>query len=210
MSEYLLTNEHIKAGLDHLAKADQALAEAINEVGYPQERRRRKGYQILMHIIGAQQLSTKAATTIMGRLHEACGPELTPETFLALSDEAIRGAGFSRQKLGYGRGLSEMVRAGDLDFEAMEEMDDDGVLTTLTAIKGFGRWSAEMYMISSLGRPDIWPADDLAVQEAVRRLKGLKARPGQKEMDVIGEAWRPHRAAVAIFLWHYYKHAPAI
>ncbi len=85
---------------------------------------------------------------------------------------------------------------------------DEEVLETITALKGFGRWSAEMFLMFSLGRPDVWPADDLAVQEAVKRLKGLKKRPGTKKMDAIAKPWRPHRSAVAVFLWHFYSNAP--
>lgn len=210
MSAIRLTRKRLKSALDELAGHDVDLAKAIRLVGYPEERRNPKGFQTLMHIITAQQLSTKAAGTIIGRLHEACAPDLTPETFMRLDDKAIRAVGFSRQKIAYGRGLSQAVQTGALDFERMETMTDEEVLKVLTALKGLGRWSAEMYMISSLGRPDIWPADDLAVQEGVRRMKGLKKRPGSKEMDIIAEPWRPHRTAVTIFIWHYYRNAPPL
>ena len=162
----------MKSALEELSARDRDLAKAVKLVGYPNERRRPEGFQTLMHILAAQQLSTKAAAAIIGRLHAACAPELAPETFMRLDDAAIRAIGFSRQKLTYGRALSQAVVCGRLDFDRMEAMSDEEVLDTLTALKGFGRWSAEMYMISSLGRPDVWPADDLAIQEGVRRLKG--------------------------------------
>ncbi|MCH8202707.1 MAG: DNA-3-methyladenine glycosylase 2 family protein [Proteobacteria bacterium] len=208
MAAFKLTKRHLKSALDKLSARDGDMAKALKLIGYPEEHRNPKGFQTLMHILAAQQLSTRAAATIIGRLHDACAPELAPETFMRLEDEAIRAVGFSRQKLAYGRGLSEAVQSGRLVLERLETMTDQEVMAALTALKGFGRWSAEMYLIASLGRPDIWPADDLAVQEGVRRLKGLEARPGQKEMDAIAEPWRPYRTAAAIFIWHYYKNAP--
>lgn len=210
MGDFRLTKRQLESALDRLAERDKDIADALALVGYPEARRNPKGFETLMHIIAAQQLSTKAAATIIGRLHEACAPKLTPEAFLRLGDEEIRAIGFSGQKMVYGRGLSQAVLSGALDLASMETMEDDEVLAALTALKGFGRWSAEMYMIFSLGRPDVWPADDLAVQEGVRRLKGLARRPGQREMDAIAEAWRPDRAAAAILIWHYYRKAPPV
>jgi DNA-3-methyladenine glycosylase II len=210
MAAFRLTKRHLNSALDELSVRDRDLATALKLVGYPEERRNPKGFQTLMHIIAAQQLSTKAAATIIGRLHDACAPELSPKSYMRLDDAAIRAVGFSGQKLLYARGLSQAVLDGTLDLDRMETMTDQEVQDALTALKGFGRWSAEMYLISSLGRPDIWPADDLAVQEGVRRLKGLEARPSQKEMDAIAEPWRPYRTAAAVFIWHYYRKAPPL
>lgn len=210
MVDYQLTEENIKQALDQLAAGDRQLAAAIERVGYPAERRRGHGYPTLMRIIIGQQLSIKAAATIAARVEAAVGEDYRPEAILEMDDDALRALGLSKQKVRYARGLSEAYVSGALRVEDWPTMDDEAVLKDITALMGFGRWSAEMYLMFSLGRMDIWPADDLAVQEAVKRLKGLDVRPKQKEMDEHGEAWRPYRSAMAIFLWHYYAKTPAI
>ncbi len=208
--KFALDKNSLILALDALSKKDFDLAAAVRQVGYPDERRRPAGFQTLMHIIIGQQLSTKAGATIVGRLHDAAAPDLTPESFLALDEAQLRAIGFSRQKILYGRGLSEAILDGSFSPHELESMADEGVLAALTALKGFGRWSAEMYLLFSLGRPDVWPADDLAVRVGVQQLKKLDERPGTKEMDAIAEAWRPYRGAAAIFLWHYYKKFPEL
>ncbi len=206
--KFLLKTRDLKIALDQVAKNDKDIRAALKVVGYPKERRSgRPSYQHLLRIIVGQQVSVKAAAAIYGRVEAALGT-VAPEIFLKQSDEELRALGLSRQKVTYGRGLSEAVLEGRLAPAGLARHSDEKVMKELTALKGFGRWSAEMFLMFSLGRPDIWPADDLAVQEAVKRLKGLKARPRQKEMDVIAEPWRPHRGAVAVFLWHFYSNAP--
>ncbi|MEE8296101.1 MAG: DNA-3-methyladenine glycosylase 2 family protein, partial [Sphingomonadales bacterium] len=148
----------------------------------------------------------KAAATIYGRVEAAMG-EVIPENFLNKSDIELRGFGLSRQKIDYGQCLSRAVLDGFKPKDLVKKSDEE-VLEIITGLRGFGRWSAEMFLMFSLGRLDIWPADDLAIQEGVKRLKGLKERPKPKEMDAIGEIWRPHRGSVAIFIWHYYSNAP--
>lgn len=208
MSEFLLSQAHLQADLDALAAIDADIATALASVGYPQERRNKTGFAIFLGIIVSQQLSTKAAATIKGRLFEKMNEIPTPQGFLVLEDDELRAAGLSRPKIRYGRGLCEAVLEGRFDPDALGTMRDDEVIEAITALLGFGRWSAEMYLLFSLGRPDVWPADDLAVQEAVKRIKGLDARPKQKEMDVVAAPWRPYRGAAAIFLWHYYARTP--
>ena len=210
VTPFALDKNSLIRALDALAETDDDLAGAMEQVGYPEERRRPAGFQTLMHIITGQQLSTRAAATIVGRLHEATEPDLTPERFLRLSDEELRAIGFSRQKVLYGRGLSEAILKGDFSPDDLASRPDEEIVAAITAIKGFGRWSAEMYLLFSLGRPDVWPADDLAVRVAVQNLKRLDKRPGTKQMDAIAESWRPHRGAVAIFLWHYYRKFPEL
>ena len=144
MVAFRLTKRHLKSALDKISARDGDMAKALKLIGYPEARRNPKGFQTLMHILAAQQLSTKSAAAIIGRLHEACAPELAPESFMRLDDEAIRAVGFSRQKLAYGRGLSEAVQSGSLVLKRLETMTDQEVLEALTALKGFGRWSAEM------------------------------------------------------------------
>jgi DNA-3-methyladenine glycosylase II len=114
--------------------------------------------------------------------------------------------GLSRQKMRYSRGLAEDLTGGRLDLGMLEALDDGAAIEQLTKVKGLGRWSAECYLLFALMRPDVWPADDLAVQAAAQRLKDLPARPTSKEMDALAEPWRPYRSAAARFLWHFYRH----
>lgn len=119
-----------------------------------------------------------------------------------------RACGLSRQKQGYARSLCELVAAGESDFENLPA-DDEAAIEELTRIKGIGRWSAEIYLLFAEGRPDIWPAGDLAVQEGVKRLLDLPERPTEKPTRELAEQWRPHRGAMAIFTWHFYAN-PAL
>lgn len=202
---FLLSKRHIRRGLDALAERDEDFARELPLVGYPDERRNEGGFAALTHIIVAQQISTKAARTINARLLDAVGGVLSAKACRALTDEGLRGVGLSRQKLAYIRGLSDAVLDGQLDINGLAGLDDDDVLARITALKGFGKWSAQMYLMFSLGRPDIWPDGDLGVQEGARRLKRLSDRPGPKEMEALAEPWRPHRGAAALFMWHYYS-----
>ena len=210
MTTFRMTKEDIDRDLKALADLDEDFARAIDEVGFPDERKVDTGFKTFMGIVVGQQLSVKAAATVRERLLEATKPELTPETYLNLTEEDLRAIGFSRQKIRYGDGLARAVVSGEFNPDSLEGMTDEEGLTSITALLGFGRWSAEMYLMFSLGRPDVWPADDLAVQEAVRRLKKLKERPKQKEMDEIAKNWRPYRSSAALFLWHYYAKAPVL
>lgn len=205
--KFQLATKDIKIALDKVAKTDPDIREALKVVGYPVERRSGgPSYEHLLRIVNGQQLSVKSAAAIFGRVEAAMGT-VVPENFLNKSDEELRACGLSRQKIEYGRLLSQAVLDGFKPKDMIKQSDEE-VLEAITALKGFGRWSAEMFLMFSLGRPDVWPADDLAVQEAVKRLKGLKKRPGTKKMDAIAKPWRPHRSAVAVLLWHYYSNAP--
>ena len=188
-----------------LAERDPDFAAAFKACGLPPKRRQPLGFEGLLSIILAQQVSAGATRAIRDRLYAAVG-ELTPETFLALDDEALRGIGFSHQKVRYGRGIAEVSQSGELDFDAVAAMDDGAAIAELCKIKGIGPWTAEVYLLFSLGRPDVWPAADLAVQEALKRLKRLRKRPSTERMRKLGQAWRPFRSAAARFLWQYYCH----
>ena len=136
------------------------------------------------------------------------GEGFRPERFLERSDEEWRAAGLSRQKIAYARGLSEAVLDGQLDPAALARLPDEEVIAQITALKGFGRWSAEMFLLFSLGRPDVWPADDLGIQAGLHKLRNMRARPDRDKTERIGRRWRPWRGAAAIFVWHYYSNAP--
>lgn len=202
-----MTPDFIRDSLDALGKRDADIAKALGLVGYPEPRNREPGFGALLNIVAAQQVSTASASAIRARLLAAIDP-LTPENFLAASDETLRAVGFSRRKVEYGRGIAEAMRSGLLDAERLATASDDEVVAALTALRGLGRWSAEIYMLFSLRRPDVWPAEDLAIQEALRRLKGLELRPARAASEIIVESWRPWRGVAALFLWHYYKGAP--
>lgn len=202
-----MTPETIHQALDTLAARDADIARALAEVGYPAPRNREPGFAALLSIITGQQVSVSAAAAIRGRLGEAVTP-LTPENFLAAGEETLRAVGLSRRKVEYGRGVAEAMQSGALDTDKLGAMDDETVVAALTALRGLGRWSAEIYMLFALRRPDVWPAEDLAIQEALRRLKGLDTRPARAESEAIVAPWQPWRGVAALFLWHYYKGAP--
>ncbi len=206
---FQLTRQHLEKALDALAAKDRHLAAALEQVGYPEERRRGEpSFEHFLRIIIGQQLSVKAAATIFGRFETAVEADFRPERILAMSDEALRTLGLSRQKIGYARGLSDAVLGGQLDPTALAGLPDDQVVEKITRLKGFGRWSAEMFLLFSLGRPDVWPADDLAIQAGLHRIKNMRSRPDRKRADAIARPWRPYRGAAAIFIWHYYSNAP--
>ncbi len=202
-----ITAKTLARAVGELAARDADFAVVFRQTGLPPLRARPAGFATLLKIICAQQVSTASARAIIGRLEEAAHP-LTPETFLALDDGALKAIGFSRAKAAYGRGLAEAVRDGRLGLRNLARMDDAPAIAELVKIKGIGRWTAEIYLLFALRRPDLWPVDDLAVVEAVKRLKGLPERPSADEMVRIGEAWRPWRSVAARMLWHYYNTAP--
>ena len=201
-----LNTDQIKSGLDAIAAAEPAMARALALAGYPEPRIRPTGYATLLRTIVGQQVSVAAAASVWNRLEALLGEGLPPETLLAAEFEALRGCGLSRQKQGYVRSLCELVVAGTLDLDALPA-DDEEAIAQLVRIKGIGRWSAEIYLLFAEGRPDIWPAGDLAVQAGLHRILGLEARPSEKETRVLAEPWRPHRGAAAIFTWHCYNNA---
>lgn len=150
-----------------------------------------------------QQVSSASARAIWARIADAVAP-LDAPTLQSVLDRAPETLGLSRQKRAYARGLAEAVAAGTLPLAALPAMSDDDAIAAITALKGFGRWSAAVYLLFALGRRDAWPAEDLALAVAVQRIKGLEARPGRLEMERIAAPWRPWRGGVATFLWHYY------
>ena len=199
-----LPAEALKAGLDRLAMIDPDIARVLARTGYPEPRVRPPGFATLLRIMVAQQLSTRSAAAIWARVEQACPPPVTAERFLALDEGAFKTVGFSRQKMDYGRGLAEAVAGGALDLEALATLPEEAAIEAISALRGFGRWSAEIYLLFALGRADVFPADDLALQVGMQRLKRLDARPNRKLMDQLAEPWRPLRGCGAIFLWQLY------
>lgn len=198
-----LSKEQIIAGLDTVSAMEPALAEALDASGYPEPRIRPPGYATLLRTIVGQQVSVKAADAVWNKLEAALGEGCPTEALLATDFDGLRACGLSRQKQGYARSLAELVASGQLDLHDLPE-DDEEAIAQLIQVKGIGRWSAEIYLLFAMGRPDIWPAGDLAVQVGVGRIMGLEERPGEKETREIADRWSPHRGAVAIFTWHHY------
>jgi len=208
MSDYSLTTETIRQHLDTLAEKDAHMAAALELVGYPAARERGRDFATLLRVIVGQQLSVKAAATISGRVEALLDGSPTPDAVMQIDDDALRGAGLSRQKISYVRSLCDTVRDGTLDIDELPSLSDDEVIKAITAVKGLGVWSAHMFMMFSLGRPDVWPVGDLAVRVGIGRIVGLEDRPGEKQAEALGERWRPYRSSVALLSWHYYSNAP--
>ena len=202
-----LSAEQLRADLDQLAEREPAFARALARVGYPAPRIRDRGYATLLRTIVGQQVSVRSADAVWRKLTELVGDPADPAVIAAASDDAIRAAGFSRQKTAYARSLADEVLSGRLDLDRLPA-DDEEAIAALTRVKGIGRWSAEIYLLFAEGRPDIWPAGDLAVQIEVGRILGHDARPSEKLTRELAEAWRPHRGAAAILAWHHYGAGP--
>ena len=200
-----LTKDQIRGSLDALAALEPRIAQALAIAGYPEPRMRDTGYRTLLRTIVGQQVSVAAAASVWRKLEAELGEGMEAQALLDRDFDTLRACGLSRQKQGYARSLCELVAQGELDLDALPP-DDEEAIAQLTRIKGIGRWSAEIYLLFAEGRPDIWPAGDLAVQKAVGRIMGLDERlPPEKQVRAIADPWRPHRGAMAIFAWHTYN-----
>ena len=189
----------------HLMRADPRLAPVIRRVGrcgLP-DASTRAPFAALVRAILSQQLSGKAAATIHGRVEGLAAPAggVSPVALLALDPLQLRAAGVSRPKIAYLRDLSERVLDGRLDLDALDERPDEEVIAAITAVKGLGRWSAEMFLMFRLNRPDVFPVNDLGIVKGVQKLLGMKRRPAPVTMLRVAEAWRPYRSVAAWYLW---------
>ena len=203
-----LDAHQLRSGIDFAAATEPTIAAALAKAGYPEPRQRPTGYRTLLRTIVGQQVSVAAAASIWNRLEAGLGADIPPESLLATDFDTLRALGLSRQKQSYARSLCELIVSGALDLSQLPQ-DDETAIAELTRIKGIGRWSAEIYLLFAEGRADIWPAGDLGVQAGQHKIMGLGARPDEKATRIIGEAWRPHRGAVAVFTWHCYDN-PAL
>lgn len=190
-----------------LAEADKDIAKAFALVGEPAPRVRPAGFPTFLSTIVSQQVSTHAARAILGRVHDLL-PEITAEHLLVIEDDSLREAGMSYRKIEYAKGVAQAIVDGRFDVAALKQLSDDEVVAEITALRGFGRWSAEIYLMFSLKRKDVFPADDLALLVALGRLKGLEERPTPAQARKMVEHWAPWRTVGALFLWHYYSGAP--
>ena len=200
------TRDSIGAGVAALAEREPAFARVVEKYGVPEPRNGEPGAHTLLRTIVGQQVSVAAARSMWAKLEAQFGSPPDIKAILDASDEELRAAGLSRQKAGYARSLAGLVLAGELDLAALPE-DDEEAIGLLTRIKGIGRWSAEIYLLFAEGRPDVWPAGDLAVQVEIGRLLGHAERPGEKQLREWAEPWRPYRGAAAVLAWHSYNSA---
>lgn len=201
--DYHLDTGSIRTALDDLAERHERIARALAQVGYPEERRRDHSFETLARIVVGQQVSVAAATSINKKLVNALDGQLTARAVLNASDELLRSAGLSRQKVNYIQSLATAEATGTLALEGLPELADDDAVAVITSIKGFGEWSAHMYLMFSLGRPDIWPVGDLAVREGFKRIQGLEERPSAGKLKPMGEEFRPYRSSLAMLCWRF-------
>ncbi len=190
-----------------LGVADPALAGVVERFGPPPMWAREPGFATLVHLILEQQVSLASAQAAFDRLRATTGQAPTPDGLLALSDGELLGIGFSRQKARYARALATAVADGSLVLDALPGMEDAGVDTVLTMLPGIGPWTATIYRLVVLLRPDAWPVHDIALAQAYAEIHGLDVRPRADEMDALAEGWRPWRAVAARILWHHYLSA---
>jgi len=200
------TAKSLNKSCDALAEREAAFAGVLEQHGKPAPRSSPPGAITLLRTIVGQQVSVAAARSMWNKLESQFGSPPDLEKLLAASDEEMRAAGMSRQKSGYIRSLADLVLSGELDLDNLPE-DDEEAIALLTRIKGIGRWSAEIYLLFAEGRPDVWPAGDLAVQIQIGRLLGMEEKPSEKQLRELAEAWRPHRGAAAVLAWHSYNSA---
>ena len=199
----MLDETAFAAAAAELCATDRDLAAIVDRHGLPEFWAREPGLPTLVLLILEQQVSLASARAAYDRLVTRLGG-LTTQGILASSDAELRADGFSRQKARYVRVLSSAIEDGSLDLGRLPSLDDEAVREALVALPGIGPWTAEVYLLSALRRPDTWPVGDIALQEGARRARRLDVRPSPAELTVIGEAWRPHRATAARLLWHLY------
>jgi DNA-3-methyladenine glycosylase II len=200
--------------VEHLRAADETLRGIIDEHGPLDHEARMRGrptdaYGALLRSIVGQQLSTKAARSIYTRLTEQFGGRApTPQELLDADPEVVRSAGLSRPKVSYLRSLAEHVVSGELELDRLPELPDEEVTSEVTAVKGLGQWTADMFLIFHLGRPDVLPVGDLGVRRAVERAYGLESLPDAETLERLGERWRPYRSLASLYLWESLDNAP--
>ncbi len=195
----------VSAQLEQLFHADPDLARIVRLAGPLRWRTRAPGFPGLLTAIVAQQISTKAAGAIWQRVCVLDGC-LDPCRFLLLDDQALRGAGLSRPKIGHARAVAQAFCDGVLKTEALEAASDEAAIATICGVRGLGVWSAEIYLLFALQRPDVFPAGDLALQASAASLKGLPARPSARALREMALVWQPYRGLAARLLWHWWHH----
>ncbi|HKE35356.1 MAG TPA: hypothetical protein VKB66_09125 [Candidatus Acidoferrum sp.] len=202
-SHPMLNEEVFSQGVRLLTDRDERLAEVVQNYGQPTLWVREPGFPTLVYIILEQQVSLASAKAAFDRLQAAVKP-LTPRGFLKLNDAELLRIGFSRQKTLYTRLLAESLARRHFDLRYLHDLPDDSAHKMLVAFKGIGRWTADIYLLSALRRPDIWPTGDLALATAVQEVKRLRKRPSPEKLEALSAPWRPWRAVAARLFWHAY------
>lgn len=199
-----MTERTFRRAVRELVARDPQLQVVIDGYGVPPVWRREPGYATLVLLILEQQVSLASARACFDRLSVRLGGAVSPTGLLALDDTVLRELGFSRQKARYVRVLSTAILEGSLILDDLPGLDDSDARHALTALPGIGPWTADVYLLACLGRPDVWPVGDVALQAAAQRVKELTSRPSAPELEAIGESWRPYRSVAAQLLWHLY------
>jgi DNA-3-methyladenine glycosylase II len=205
----------VERGTRHLRRKDPVMRELIKRLGKLDPEQRRRGrpadaYGALLRSIVGQQLSTKAARSIYGRVAGLYGDRTpSPKELLATDPEKLRTAGLSRAKVEYMRSLADHVLSGELELDRLDELSDEEVSAELTAVKGLGQWTADMFLIFHMGRADVLPVGDLGVRSAARSVYDLDELPKPAELTEIAEPWRPHRSLASLYLWRSLDNTPA-
>ncbi|NOI65105.1 DNA-3-methyladenine glycosylase [Vibrio sp. 99-8-1] len=198
-----MNDETLRQSMTALCNVDEDIANAYKEIGLPPLRTRPPGFETFLSTIISQQLSIKVAAAIQQRVELLLG-DVTAQNLLAVSDQQLREAGLSWRKVEYAKGLAEAVVSGTFNIEELEQLSDEEAIASIIQLKGFGRWSAEIYLLFSLSRQNIFPADDLGLLIALGELKGLEAKPTAKQARELIKHWSPWQSAGALFLWQYY------
>ena len=202
-----MTEQELLYGSEILASRDPDLARTLDRLGPPPLWNREPGFPTLVHIILEQQVSLASARATFDKLVAKTSP-LQPASFLELADPELKSIGFSGQKGRYCRELAQAVLDGSLDPDDLGSLADDEVRAKLMKITGIGRWTADIYLLMALGRPDVWPRGDLALHKAVQDLKGFEVRLSPSEFGELGEPWKPWRSVAARILWNHYLNPP--
>ncbi|MEM7196282.1 MAG: DNA-3-methyladenine glycosylase 2 family protein [Pseudomonadota bacterium] len=196
--------QKLRRSLQQACRLDPGLKSVIAEYGWPEPRYRNNSFETLVQVIVSQQLSTHAAAAIAARVKTSCRGNITWRKILNRSEQQLRDCGLSYRKIEYAKELAMAVKTGVIDFDELTAMTTEEVTDKLTAVRGFGVWTAEIYAMFALNHKDIYPKDDLALQVAVGRYYRLPERPTPKETAALSRKWSPHRTAVALLMWKYY------
>ena len=198
-----LNNRSLIKAVEYLEVRDRHLKLVVSKFGPPPLWEREEGFKTLIYIILEQQVSLASAKAAYDKLMKKIG-SITPVNLLKLSDAELKLIGFSRQKASYSRNLADAIITERLNLTELSDLDDAQTKEQLTNIKGIGPWTADIYLLRALGRPDIWPNGDIALASAVQKLKGIASRPSFEELRQMSLNWKPWRAVAARILWHYY------
>ncbi|WP_202814403.1 DNA-3-methyladenine glycosylase [Falsirhodobacter sp. alg1] len=187
---------------------DPRFAETVTRIGFPPPHGIERGQSALLRIILGQQVSVASAQAVFLRLQAARGDLDNPSSILQADDQTLRETGFSRQKISHARSLAEAIASGALPLNHLPASDEEAI-SALMAVKGIGRWTAEIYLLMAEGRADIWPAGDLAVRIGISRILQMNdPRPPEALLRLMAKEWRPHRSTAALLAWHLYLTAP--